>query len=156
MFNVQLRLALTVKVGPASASVAPTSTWSAVGEVSVVVVAPMPSFTNALTVADAVFTVRHPPALPLHCAFAWLTLMADPSTIAARRKRVAFIEFAPKFTAFRQVSVGISDCLFLQIRRDNPEGRNGKKRDKLKPDGHTKCLSLRYLDISQICAFGRA
>jgi hypothetical protein len=29
--------------------------------------------------------------LPLHCALACSTPMADPSTIAARRKRVAFI-----------------------------------------------------------------
>src|SRR6266576_6538278 len=96
MFSVQLRFALIVKIGPASASVAPTSTWSAVGEVKVVVVALIPSLTSAFTVAEAVLTVRHPPALPLHCAFAWVALMADPSTIAARRKRVALIEVAPR------------------------------------------------------------
>src|SRR6266576_7248853 len=96
MFSVQLRLALTVKDGPASASVAPISTWSAVGELNVVVAELIPSLTSAFTVAEAVLMVRHPPALPLHCAFAWFTLMVDPSTIAARIRRVAFIALAPK------------------------------------------------------------
>jgi hypothetical protein len=31
------------------------------------------------------------PALPLHCAVAWLAEMAVPSTIAANRVRVALI-----------------------------------------------------------------
>src|SRR5882672_8193972 len=104
MFRVQLRLALTVKDGPASASVAPISTWSAVGELNVVAAELMPSLTSAFTVAEAVLMVRHPPAFPLHCAFAWFTPMVDPSTIAARIRRVAFIALAPKFTGNRQSS----------------------------------------------------
>src|SRR5437588_5334572 len=96
MLSVQLRFALTVKLGPASARLAPTSTWSAVGEVRVVVAELMPSLTSAFTETEAVLVVLQLPALPLHCALAWLTLMADPSTIAARRKRVAFIEFCSK------------------------------------------------------------
>jgi hypothetical protein len=47
--------------------------------------------TSAPTVTDAVFVVLHVPALPLHCAFAWLAQMAVPSTIAANRVRVALI-----------------------------------------------------------------
>jgi hypothetical protein len=35
--------------------------------------------------------VLHVPALPLHCALAWLAPMAVPSTIAASRERVALI-----------------------------------------------------------------
>src|SRR5690242_20014700 len=91
MFRVQLRFALIVKVGPASAMLAPTSTWSAVGEVRVVAAVLMPSLTRALTVADTVLVELQLPALPLHCAFAWLAPMAVPSTIAASTKRVAFI-----------------------------------------------------------------
>src|ERR1700724_3367693 len=127
MFSVQLRLALTVKVGPASESVAPTSTWSAVGELNVVAGALIPSLTSALTVAEAVFTVRHPPALPLHCAFAWLTLMADPSTTAARRKRVAFIEFAPKFTVY-STAFGWNSRLSLST--DKTRWMAGSQREK--------------------------
>jgi hypothetical protein len=51
----------------------------------------MPSFTSAPTDTDAVLVVLQVPALPLHCAFAWLAPMAVMSTIAARRVRVAFI-----------------------------------------------------------------
>jgi hypothetical protein len=91
MLSVQLRFALTVKLGPASAIVAPTSTWSAVGEVSEVVAELIPSLTRAFTETEAVLVVLQLPALPLHWAPAWFTLMADPSTIAARRKRVAVI-----------------------------------------------------------------
>lgn len=91
IFRLQLRFALIVKVGPASAIVAPISTWSAVGELIVVVVALMPSLTSALTVAEAVLIVRQPPALPEHCALAWLAPASEPSTRAARRKRFAFI-----------------------------------------------------------------
>src|SRR5450759_1046621 len=72
------------------------STWSAVGEVSDVVVPLIPSLTRALTATEAVLVVLQLPALPLHCAFAWLTLRADPSTVAARRKRVAFISNCSK------------------------------------------------------------
>src|SRR5437763_17165514 len=98
MLRVQLRFALTVNVGPAKASVAPISTWSAVGELRVVVGALIPSLTSALTVADAVLTVRHPPSLPEHCASAWLAPTAEPRTIAARRKRVAIISKTPGLT----------------------------------------------------------
>src|SRR5258705_712403 len=131
-FIVQLRLALSVNVGPTSASNAPTSTWSAVGELNVVVVALMPSLTSALTVADAVFTVRHPPALPLHCALAWLTLMADPSTIAARRKRVAFIEFAPKFTG---VSTALGWNSRLSLSTDKTRSPTRSQREKTRQIG---------------------
>src|SRR5437762_4154244 len=96
MLGVQLRFALIVKFGPASARFAPISTWSAVGEVRDVVTELIPSLTSAFTEAETVLVVLQLPALPLHCAPAWLTLMADPSTIAARIKRVAFIAFCSK------------------------------------------------------------
>jgi hypothetical protein len=59
--------------------------------VSAVAEVVIPSLTSAPTVTDAVFVVLHEPALPLHCAFAWLAPMAVPSTIAANRVRVALI-----------------------------------------------------------------
>src|SRR5450756_2062163 len=96
MLSVQLRFALIVKVGPASAMVAPISIWSAVGEVSVVVAEPMPSLTSAFTDTEAVLVVLQLPALPEHCALAWLAPITEPSTAAAMRKRVAFIVIAPK------------------------------------------------------------
>src|SRR6266550_726471 len=143
MFSVQLRLALTVNVGPTSASVAPTSTWSAVGELRVVVVALMPSLTSALTVADAVFTVRHPPALPLHCALAWLTLMADPSTIAARRKRVAFIEFAPKFTGF-STALGWNSLLSISTEKTRSSIRSQREKTRGIESQMVKLSACRY------------
>jgi len=66
MFRVQLRFALMVNVGPTSATVAPTSTWSAVGDVRDVVVVLMASLTSAPIVTDAVLVVLQLPALPLH------------------------------------------------------------------------------------------
>jgi len=97
IFRVQLRFALIVKVGPALGMTLPASTSSAVGLVSEVVAELMPSLTSAPTVTEAVFVVLQLPALPLHCAEAWLAQMAVPSTIAARRLRVAFIVvFAPR------------------------------------------------------------
>src|SRR3954463_13482543 len=117
MFRVQLRFALTVNVGPASASVAPISTWSAVGALRVVVVALIPSLTSALTVAEAVLTVLHPPALPEHCASAWLAPTTEPRTIAARRKRVAFISITPRFDGVVNSSGGLELCyLGLRLR----------------------------------------
>src|SRR3954469_10088420 len=86
-----------VKLGPASAMTLPASTSSAVGLVSAVVFELMPSLTSAPTVTEAVLVVLQLPALPLHCAFAWVAPMAVASTIAARIERVAFIfGVAPK------------------------------------------------------------
>jgi hypothetical protein len=62
-----------------------------VGEVSEVAAELIPSLTSAFTATEAVLVVLQLPALPLHCAFAWVTLMAETSTIAARKERVAFI-----------------------------------------------------------------
>src|SRR3954470_20721348 len=105
MLSVQLRFALTVKLGPASAILAPISTWSAVGEVRDVAAELIPSLTSAFTETEAVLVVLQLPALPLHCASAWLTLMAEPSTIAARIKRVAFIFFCSKVACGRQLAI---------------------------------------------------
>jgi hypothetical protein len=45
-------------------------------------------------------TVLQVPALPLHCALAWLAPMAVTSTIAANRERVALIvEFSENLMA---------------------------------------------------------
>src|SRR5687768_12110412 len=91
IFRVQLRLDLTVNVGPASCSVAPASMLSAVGFVKVVVAELMSSFTSAPTETDAVLVALQLP-LPIQpCADAWLEPRAVPSTIAARTKRVEFI-----------------------------------------------------------------
>jgi hypothetical protein len=51
----------------------------------VVVAELIASLTSAPTVTDAVFVVLQLPALPLHCALAWVAPTAVPSTIAARR-----------------------------------------------------------------------
>src|SRR4029079_15279462 len=91
ILSVQLLFALIVKLGPALAITLPASTSSAVGFVMVVFAELMPSLTSAPTVTDAVLVVLQLPALPLHCAEAWLAPMAVPSTIAAKRVRVAFI-----------------------------------------------------------------
>ena len=91
IFSVQLLFALIVKFGPALSRAVPASTWSAVGFESAVAAELIPSLTSEPTVTDAVFVVLQLPALPLHCALAWLTPMAVPSTIAANRERVAFI-----------------------------------------------------------------
>src|SRR2546423_1115557 len=116
-----------VKLGPASAMLAPTSTWSAVGEVRDVAAELIPSLTNAFTETDAVLVVLQLPALPLHCAPAWVTLMADPSTIAARRKRVAFIEFVLQgLRLVDMLAVGKESNRFLPIRRDPWRFRNEK------------------------------
>ena len=75
----------------------PASTSSAVGFVSAVAAELMPSLTSAPTVTEAVLVVLQLPALPLHCALAWLAPMAVASTIAANRERVAFMfVFSPR------------------------------------------------------------
>ncbi|PYO09039.1 MAG: hypothetical protein DMD30_06550 [Gemmatimonadetes bacterium] len=97
IFSVQLLFALIVKLGPSLAMTLPASTSSAVGLVSEVAAELIPSLTSAPTVTEAVFVVLQLPALPLHCALAWLAPMAVASTIAANRERVAFIVFlSPK------------------------------------------------------------
>jgi len=56
------------------------------------------------------------PALPLHCAEAWLAQMAVPSTIAARRLRVAFIVgFAPRKLMVPATSQGLKPVLFKRF-----------------------------------------
>src|ERR1700681_542808 len=91
-----------VKVGPASAMVAPISTWSAVGDVSDVAGALMPSFTSALTITEAVLMVLQLPLLPEHCALTWLAPTIELSATAAMRKRVAFMsKYSEKVEGWR-------------------------------------------------------
>jgi hypothetical protein len=63
-------------------------------------------------VTDAVLVVLHEPALPLHCALAWLAPMAVPSTIAANRVRVALMfDISKKFDGASDPARGLKPVL---------------------------------------------